>query len=99
MAPLRLPLAVSALLLALDVGRPFPNERRLAAAESGAMDEQTAKFLLHRFGWYGGPPRTLAELSEQFNFTLVRTAIFEQRALYAAMKHGEPGPTRLQAVR
>jgi hypothetical protein len=76
-----------------------PHHRVRAAAESGAMDEQTAKFLLHRFGWYGGPPRTLAELSEQFNFTLVRTAIFEQRALYAAMKHGEPGPARLQAVR
>jgi hypothetical protein len=75
-----------------------PHHRVRLACEHPGFDVAMGEFLRHRFGWYGGPPRTLAELSEQFNFTLVRTAIHEQRALYAAMKHGQP-VSRLATVR
>lgn len=63
---------------------PHPNVK--IAAESGVLDDTTSRFLKRRMGWDGGPPRTLAQLSEEFGFTLVRASMFEQRALYAAVK-------------
>jgi len=61
-----------------------PHFRVRIAAESGKLDPVMSAFLIDRFGWYGGPPRMLNELTEKFNFTFVRAAIFEQRAIHAA---------------
>jgi hypothetical protein len=62
-----------------------PHHRVRAAAESGKLDEVTSRFLMRRFGWHGGPPQTLAALAAEFNFTLVRAAVFEQKALAAGL--------------
>jgi hypothetical protein len=64
---------------------PHPRVR-LAATTPGALEEGIAKFLSRRLGWDGGPPHTLAQLAEEFGFTLVRASMFEQRALYVAVK-------------
>jgi hypothetical protein len=63
-----------------------PHPRVKLACESGQLDDVTTRFLKRRLGWDGGPPHTLAQLSEEFSLTLVRASMFEQRALYAAVK-------------
>lgn len=63
-----------------------PHPRVRATALSGGLDALTTDFLCCRFGWNGGRPHSLAQLAERFQFTPVRTAIFEQRSLYTALK-------------
>jgi len=63
-----------------------PHPRVRLATGSPVFDGVMATFLRRRFGWDGAPPHTLAQLAQEFNFTPVRTAIFEQRSLHAAVK-------------
>lgn len=61
-----------------------PHFRVRDVAESGKFDSAMSTFLMERFGWHGGQPKTLSEMAEKFNMTFVRAAIFEQKALYDA---------------
>ena len=73
-----------------------PHHRVRRACDAALVDAATRDFLMRRYGWHGGPPSTLAALAEQFEYTLFRASIFEQKALYAAMKTGRtaaPAPT------
>jgi DNA-directed RNA polymerase sigma subunit (sigma70/sigma32) len=61
-----------------------PHFRTREAVERGMIPERECEFLSQRFGWYGGPPRTLAEVGDAFALSPIRVVVFEQRALRAA---------------
>ncbi len=64
-----------------------PRERVVRAAWRGG--ESWEVFLAARFGFAGGPPRTLKELSEDRGVTGIVVAREEQRAIERAMRGGE----------
>jgi hypothetical protein len=73
-----------------------PHHRTRDAVEQGLIDTKAAEFLRQRFGWYGGPPRTLLELGANFGLTPIRVVVFEQRALRdtrAALAPPRPAPS------
>ncbi len=61
-----------------------PHFRTREAVDTARLAERERDFLRQRFGWYGGPPRTLAELGPEFGLSPIRVVVFEQRALRAA---------------
>ena len=61
-----------------------PHFRTRDAVEKGLVPEVERDFLSRRFGWYGGPPRTLSELGDAFGLSPIRVVVFEQRALRGA---------------
>lgn len=50
------------------------------------LEPRCAAFLSRRFGWYGGPPRTLAELGAAMGLDTPRSVRFEREALRDALK-------------
>ncbi|MBX3410845.1 MAG: hypothetical protein KF859_13290 [Phycisphaeraceae bacterium] len=75
-----------------------PHPRTRDAVEQGLLDPRAAEFLRHRFGWSGGPPRTLLELGADFGLTPIRVVVFEQRALRdARAAFAPPAPARAPA--
>lgn len=75
-----------------------PHFRTRETAESGKLDQQHRDFLRQRFGWYGGPPRTLVELGQTFGMSAIRVVVFEQRLLAQARRPGwAAGATPLTA--
>lgn len=60
-------------------------DRRLRAVIR-TLEPRTAAFLSHRFGWYGGPPRTLADLGTSMGLDAPRCVRFEREALREALK-------------
>ncbi len=66
-----------------------PDQRlRAAARDSGlaALPERERAFLLERFGWGGGPPRTLAEMAGMLKLTPMRSAQRERLAIRAGLE-------------
>jgi hypothetical protein len=50
------------------------------------VPREVAGVLLKRYGWDGGPPRTLAELAVELKLTRIRVLQAEQRAIAAALR-------------
>lgn len=63
-----------------------PPRRVRDVALRGQHDDRAAKFLIARFGYGGGPPRTLRELLAEFDLAPTRAPIFEQQCVRAAMR-------------
>lgn len=61
-----------------------PHFRTRDAVDLGLLPEREGEFLRRRFGWYGGPPRTLLELGDMFSLSPIRVVVFEQRTLRLA---------------
>ena len=60
-------------------------EKRPFVGVVSRLDEPVSGVVL-----FGKTGAAAASLAEQFQYTLVRASIFEQKALYAAMKAGHP---------
>jgi DNA-directed RNA polymerase sigma subunit (sigma70/sigma32) len=60
-----------------------PDQRLRREAEDVDIELQT--FLRQRFGWDGGPPRTLAELGRERKINQVAIFRLEQRAMRGAL--------------
>lgn len=66
---------------------PDPRVRAAALATgAGAPPERERAFLLERFGWAGGPPRTLAEMAAMLKLTPMRAAQRERLAIRSALE-------------
>lgn len=63
---------------------------RVRAGLAG-IDERARVFLTERFGW-GGPPKTLVELAGIFKTTVMKAAMFERKAIRAALGRGAGVP-------
>jgi uncharacterized protein YoaH (UPF0181 family) len=62
-----------------------PDARLLPAIRAGRVPQREATVLLLRFGWDGGPPRTLAELAAELKISRIRVLQVEQRAIAAGL--------------
>jgi len=62
-----------------------PDARLLAGIGAKRVPTDAAGVLMKRYGWDGGPPRTLAELAVEFNLTRIRVLQAEQKAIAAAL--------------
>lgn len=54
-------------------------------AAPATLDADAREFLAARYGWDGGPPRTLRELTREFRVSPPRAPIVEQRAVRACL--------------
>jgi RNA polymerase primary sigma factor len=88
------PMADWTLGVALWQGALEPDRRVRVAASAGvlAMAERERGFLVERFGWGGGPPRTLAEMAGSHRLTPMRVAQRERAAIRAALAAWRAGP-------
>ncbi len=66
-------------------------DARVRAALAG-LDAGEREVLAERFGWTGGPPRTLAEIAAARRTTVIRAAVMERRALRAAFAWARAAP-------
>jgi uncharacterized protein YoaH (UPF0181 family) len=71
-----------------------PDARLLPAIRAGRVPAPEAAVLLKRYGWDGGPPRTLAELAPELKVSRIRVMEVERRALATALRVVRGGPAK-----
>ena len=71
---------------------PAARVRREALAGGGNLPERERAFLRERFGWAGGPPRTLAEMAGSLGLTPMRVAQRERLAVRTALAAWRAAP-------
>ena len=71
-----------------------PDARLLPAIRAGRVPVPDAAVLLKRYGWDGGPPRTLAELAPELKVSRIRVMEVERRALATALRVVRGAPAK-----
>jgi DNA-directed RNA polymerase sigma subunit (sigma70/sigma32) len=81
-----------------QVTEPDTRVRAMALGASAALASRERAFLQERFGWSGGPPRTLSEMAAMLGLTPMRAAQRERLAVRAALAAGRAGEGRVAPV-